>query len=104
MPASGSFCASSTPHSIAATTSGVTPSFTRLTRYVPASTGVHGRKLTSQRGEMPPQIGGVFVVLASCLAACGVSFSGALMRPRTLSHRVEQRVGARLVEEMFEAR
>src|ERR1700733_15040618 len=46
------------------------PSFTLLTRYVPASTGVHGRRLTSQRGVTPTHCGGVFVVLASWRAAC----------------------------------
>src|ERR1700721_2949172 len=34
------------------------PSFTLLTRYVPASTGVHGRRLTSQRGGTPTHCGG----------------------------------------------
>ena len=44
-------------------------SLTLLTRYVPASTGTHGNKLTSHRGVMPSHCGGVFVVLASWRAA-----------------------------------
>src|SRR5688572_29302184 len=74
MPARGSSGIGSVPHSIA--TSFPSPSFTLFTRYVPASTGVHGRKATSQRGVMPRQIGGVFVVLASCRAAWGPSVFG----------------------------
>src|SRR3954469_2645945 len=44
-------------------------SLTLLTRYVPASTGAQGNRLTSQRGVVPTHWGGVLVVLASCRAA-----------------------------------
>src|SRR5450432_1027554 len=49
------------------------PSLTLLTRYVPASTGVQGKRLTSQRGVVPIHCGGVLVVLASWRAACAPS-------------------------------
>src|SRR5580692_9816054 len=49
------------------------PSFTLFTRYVPASTGVHGSRLTSHRGVTPTHWGGVFVVLASWRAAGAAS-------------------------------
>src|SRR6186713_3247567 len=53
------------------------PSFTLLTRYVPASTGVHGNKLTSQRGVTPIHCGGVLVVFASWRAASAPKVAGA---------------------------
>ena len=40
---------------------------------MPASTGVHGRKLTSQRGVMPAHCARVLVALASCRAAPSAS-------------------------------
>src|SRR5450432_4069155 len=49
------------------------PSLTLLTRYVPASTGVQGKRLTSQRGVVPSHCGGVLVVLASWRAPCAPS-------------------------------
>src|SRR3954470_18841016 len=49
------------------------PSLTLLTRYVPASTGVHGNRLTSQRGVEPIHWGGVLVVFASWRAPCAPS-------------------------------
>src|SRR5258707_24635 len=85
MPASGRIGGSVAPHSIATTAS--LPSFTLFTRYVPASSGVQGRRLTSQRGVTPPQIGGVFVVLASWRAPWGPSALGLLMDARTLIFR-----------------
>ncbi len=60
-------------------------SLTRLTRYVPASTGVHGKSCTSQRGVVPIHCGGVLVVLASWRAACGLREWRSFVR-RTLPH------------------
>src|SRR6185436_9932847 len=48
-------------------------SLTLLTRYVPASTGTHGSRLTSQRGVVPTHCGGVLVVFANCRAAAAPS-------------------------------
>src|SRR5437868_13823884 len=53
-------------------------------RYVPASTGVHGKSWTSQRGVVPTHWGGVFVVLASCLAARSPSICGFVSAMLTL--------------------
>src|SRR6186713_7454 len=63
MPATGKSSASLGLHSMPMAAS--RSSFTLLTRYVPASTGVQGSRLTSQRGVTPIHCGGVLVVLAS---------------------------------------
>src|SRR5688572_14731542 len=55
-------------------------SLTLLTRYVPASTGTHGNKLTNQRGVTPTHCGGVLVVFANWRAASAPNVAGGLMR------------------------
>ena len=52
---------------------GTSFSLTRLRRKMPASTGVQARKLTSQRGEIPPHCARVLVALASWRAAPSLS-------------------------------